>query len=182
MLPRVQQVMRQTKARIFRGDTRSEGKIVSLFEPSTEVIRKGKAAKPTEFGKLVCDSACNFGSVAKLVLRSGFLWCAEQTRAEQIELGAAVHLALYQLQFCVLSFGLSVRPWLGKSGLHCGPIIDDAGREGGQQCGLCIRNPALQISALAVLDYAMEPVHQISSGHEIRHGTLDDRSHARDRF
>ena len=53
MVPRVQQVMRQAKARIFRGDTRSEGKIVSLFEPSTEVIRKGKASKPTEFGKLV---------------------------------------------------------------------------------------------------------------------------------
>lgn len=53
MVPRVQQVMRQTKARIFRGDTRSTGKIVSIFEPSTEVIRKGKASKPTEFGKLV---------------------------------------------------------------------------------------------------------------------------------
>lgn len=53
MVPRVQQVMRQAKARIFRGDTRSEGKIVSIFEPSTEVIRKGKASKPTEFGKLV---------------------------------------------------------------------------------------------------------------------------------
>jgi IS5 family transposase len=45
--------MRQTKARIFQGDTRSENKIVSLFEPSTEVIRKGKASKPNEFGKLV---------------------------------------------------------------------------------------------------------------------------------
>jgi hypothetical protein len=53
MVPRLQQVMRQTKARIFLGDTRSENKIVSLFEPSTEVIRKGKASKPTEFGKLV---------------------------------------------------------------------------------------------------------------------------------
>jgi len=53
MVPRLQQVMRQTKARIFQGDTRSEGKIVSVFEPSTEVIRKGKASKPTEFGKLV---------------------------------------------------------------------------------------------------------------------------------
>ena len=53
MVPRVRQVMRQTKARIFRGDTRSEGKIVSIFEPSTEVIRKGKASRPTEFGKLV---------------------------------------------------------------------------------------------------------------------------------
>ena len=53
MVPRVQQVMRQAKARIFEGDTRSEGKIVSVFEPSAEVIRKGKAGKPTEFGKLV---------------------------------------------------------------------------------------------------------------------------------
>ena len=47
MVPRVQRVMRQTTARIFAGDTHAEGKIVSLFEPSTEVIRKGKAGKPT---------------------------------------------------------------------------------------------------------------------------------------
>jgi IS5 family transposase len=53
MLPLVQQVMRQTKARVFAGDTHAEGKIVSLFEPTTEVIRKGKAGKPTEFGKMV---------------------------------------------------------------------------------------------------------------------------------
>jgi IS5 family transposase len=53
MVPLVKQVMKQTRARIFRGDTRSEGKLLSLFEPSTEVIRKGKAAKPNEFGKMV---------------------------------------------------------------------------------------------------------------------------------
>ena len=53
MAPRVRQVMRQTRARIFRGNTRSEGKLLSLFEPSTEVIRKGKAGKPNEFGKMV---------------------------------------------------------------------------------------------------------------------------------
>jgi IS5 family transposase len=53
MVPLIRQVMKQTRARIFRGDTRSEGKIVSLFEPSTEIIRKGKASKPTEFGKMV---------------------------------------------------------------------------------------------------------------------------------
>ena len=29
------------------------GKILSVFETSTEVIRKGKASKPTEFGKMV---------------------------------------------------------------------------------------------------------------------------------
>src|SRR5580765_8704063 len=53
MIPRVRQVMKQTRARIFRGNTRSEGKLLSLFEPSTEVIRKGKAGKPNEFGKMV---------------------------------------------------------------------------------------------------------------------------------
>jgi transposase, IS5 family len=53
MVPLVQQVMRQTKARVVAGDTHAEGKIVSLFEPTTEVIRKGKAGKPTEFGKMV---------------------------------------------------------------------------------------------------------------------------------
>src|SRR5215472_7589389 len=52
-IPLLRQVMRQTKARIFGGDKHAENKLVSLFEPSTEVIRKGKAGKPTEFGKLV---------------------------------------------------------------------------------------------------------------------------------
>jgi IS5 family transposase len=53
MVPCVQQVMRQTKARVLAGDTHPEGRIVSLFEHTTEVIRKGKAGKPTEFGKMV---------------------------------------------------------------------------------------------------------------------------------
>ena len=33
--------------------THYPGKVLSLFEPETEAIRKGKASKPTEFGKLV---------------------------------------------------------------------------------------------------------------------------------
>jgi IS5 family transposase len=53
MLPLVRQVMRQTRERIFRGNTRAEGKLLSVFEPSTEIIRKGKAGKPNEFGKMV---------------------------------------------------------------------------------------------------------------------------------
>ena len=52
-VPRIQQVLRQARARILRGDTHAEGKLLSIFEPSTEVIRKGKAGKPNEFGKLV---------------------------------------------------------------------------------------------------------------------------------
>ena len=53
MKERTRQVMRQAKARIFDGDTKHPDKVVSVFEPHTEIIRKGKASKPTEFGKMV---------------------------------------------------------------------------------------------------------------------------------
>jgi transposase, IS5 family len=38
---------------VFRGITQYPHKIVSLFEPHTEIIRKGKASKPNEFGNMV---------------------------------------------------------------------------------------------------------------------------------
>jgi IS5 family transposase len=53
MIPRVQQVLRQTRERVLRGNTQADGKLLSIFETHTEVIRKGKAHKPNEFGKLV---------------------------------------------------------------------------------------------------------------------------------
>jgi transposase, IS5 family len=53
MVDTVKKVIHQSKARVFGGDTHVEGKILSVFETSTEVIRKGKASKPTEFGKMV---------------------------------------------------------------------------------------------------------------------------------
>jgi transposase-like protein DUF772 len=46
-------VLAQTQARVFAGNTHFPNKLLSLFEAATEAIRKGKAAKPTEFGKLV---------------------------------------------------------------------------------------------------------------------------------
>ncbi|HXZ43669.1 MAG TPA: ISNCY family transposase [archaeon] len=46
-------VLVQTRARVFEGNTHFPGRLLSLFETTTEAIRKGKAAKPTEFGKLV---------------------------------------------------------------------------------------------------------------------------------
>jgi IS5 family transposase len=53
MAGRMRQVVKQAKVRVFDGVTQMRGKIVSLFEPHSEIIRKGKASKPTEFGKLV---------------------------------------------------------------------------------------------------------------------------------
>jgi IS5 family transposase len=52
-LPLVEKGMTQTKERLWGGNNQVEGKVLSLFEPHTEVIRKGKAHKPNEFGRLV---------------------------------------------------------------------------------------------------------------------------------
>ena len=51
-LPLTEKVIRQTKDRVVLGKEAVE-KVLSLFEPHTEVIRKGKAHKPNEFGRLV---------------------------------------------------------------------------------------------------------------------------------
>lgn len=48
-----QRVLEQTKARVMEGNTHFKDKVLSLFEQHSEAIRKGKAAKPTEFGKMV---------------------------------------------------------------------------------------------------------------------------------
>jgi IS5 family transposase len=53
MQPLVTRVLAQTRARLLAGDTHVADKVLSVFEPHTEAIRKGKIAKPTEFGKLV---------------------------------------------------------------------------------------------------------------------------------
>lgn len=49
----VRRVLAQTRARVVNGNTHYPDKLVSIFEPHSDVIRKGKAAKPTEFGNVV---------------------------------------------------------------------------------------------------------------------------------
>jgi IS5 family transposase len=53
MRPLVQRVVDQTRARLLDGDTHVADKVLSIFEPHTETIRKGKISKPNEFGKLI---------------------------------------------------------------------------------------------------------------------------------
>ncbi len=52
-LPLVEKVVAQTKERVWGGNTHVADKVLSLFEPHTQVIRKGKAHKPNEFGRLL---------------------------------------------------------------------------------------------------------------------------------
>jgi transposase, IS5 family len=53
LTPLVERVIHQTRARLLGGDIHVPDKVLSIFEPHTEAIRKGKHVKPTEFGKLV---------------------------------------------------------------------------------------------------------------------------------
>jgi IS5 family transposase len=53
MRPLVRRVLTQARQRLLGGDTHVPDKVLSVFEPQTEAIRKGKLGKPTEFGKLV---------------------------------------------------------------------------------------------------------------------------------
>ena len=48
--PLVQRVVAQTRARLMGGDTHVPDKVLSVFEPHTTTIRKGKISKPNEFG------------------------------------------------------------------------------------------------------------------------------------
>lgn len=56
--PVVERVLAQARARVVGGDTHVPEKVLSICEPHTEAIRKGKIAKPTEFGKLVTIQEC----------------------------------------------------------------------------------------------------------------------------
>ena len=52
-VPLVEKVIAQTQERVWGGNTHVPDKVLSLFEPHTQVICKGKAHKPNEFGRLV---------------------------------------------------------------------------------------------------------------------------------
>jgi len=56
--PLVTRILDQTRARLLGGNIHVPDKVLSIFEPHTEAIRKGKIAKPTEFGKLVTIQEC----------------------------------------------------------------------------------------------------------------------------
>jgi len=68
MLPRAQQVVRQTRARVLRGVTNSKDKLISVFEPSAQILRRGKLHKPTEFGTLVKVQEAENGIVTDVAL------------------------------------------------------------------------------------------------------------------
>jgi IS5 family transposase len=70
-LPLVEKIIAQTRERLFKGNAHVVGKVLSLFEPHTQVIRKGKADKPTEFGRLVRIDEVENGIVSGYQVQEG---------------------------------------------------------------------------------------------------------------
>jgi IS5 family transposase len=96
-------VVAQTKARVFGGNTHYPDKVISIFEPHTEAIRKGKSAKPTEFGKLVKIQEAEGQfitdySVCQKRVPDGDLWVASLQRHKEL-FGRAPSLATADAAF-----------------------------------------------------------------------------------
>jgi len=71
-MPFVQQVRAQTQRRVLEGEAvPATDKVVSLFEPHTAVIRRGKLSTPTEFGSKVLLDEVDGGLVTRYVILGG---------------------------------------------------------------------------------------------------------------
>jgi len=69
--PLTERVVAQTKARVIDGNTHHTGKLLSIFETHTQVIRKGKPHKPAEFGRLVRFDEVENGIISNFEVNDG---------------------------------------------------------------------------------------------------------------
>ena len=89
-LPLVERVIAQTQGRVFEAQSHYPEKVLSLFEPHSVVIRKGKPHKPNEFGRLVRIDEVENGIVSGYEVAAG-------NRADQQQWAPALehHIALF---------------------------------------------------------------------------------------
>lgn len=72
VVPLIEQVIDQTGRRVFEGQSvPAAQKLVSLFEPHTRIIRRGKARQPTEFGRMVWLDEVDGGIVSRYQILAG---------------------------------------------------------------------------------------------------------------
>lgn len=68
----VEQVIEQTNRRVIQGESvPASEKIVSLFEPHSAIIRKGKISQPTEFGRCVWLDEVEGGLITRYEVLKG---------------------------------------------------------------------------------------------------------------
>jgi transposase, IS5 family len=70
--PLVQQVMAQAERRVLQGETvPASAKLVSLFEPHTAIVRRGKAHLPAEFGRKIVLDEVDGGLITRYAVMAG---------------------------------------------------------------------------------------------------------------
>jgi len=71
-IPRAEQVIQQTIRRVFQDEkVPADEKIVSIFEPHTAIISRGKAGKPVEYGRKVWLDEVEGGIVTRWEVLEG---------------------------------------------------------------------------------------------------------------
>lgn len=72
LIPRVEQVIAQTTRRVIHGESvPADDKLVSLAEPHTAIIRKGKTGHPVEFGRVVWLDEVEGGIISRYEVLPG---------------------------------------------------------------------------------------------------------------
>jgi IS5 family transposase len=70
--PLVQQVIAQAERRVLQGESvPASAKLVSLFEPHTAIVRRGKAHLPAEFGRKIMLDEVDGGLVTRYAVLAG---------------------------------------------------------------------------------------------------------------
>lgn len=71
-MPRIEQIIQQTQQRVLEGQSvPASDKLVSLFEPHTDIIRRQKLHKPTEFGHKIWLDEVESGIVSDYRILEG---------------------------------------------------------------------------------------------------------------
>lgn len=88
IIPQVEQIITQTTRRIVYGESvPATDKVVSLFEPHTAIIRKGKTGHPVEFGRVVWLDEVEGGMIRRYAVLDG-----NPNDADQVPLSLDHHL------------------------------------------------------------------------------------------
>jgi transposase, IS5 family len=120
LLPLVEQALDQTRRRVFQGEQlRAEEKLLSLFEPHSAVIRRGKASKAVEFGRKVWLDEVEGGLVTRYEILPGNAGDALQMKPS--------------LQHHLRLFGKPPKLLAGDRGVHSEANERYARRKGVQQ-------------------------------------------------
>jgi IS5 family transposase len=122
-LPLVKQVITQTRRRVLAGEAvPAKEKLVSLFEPHTCIIRRGKADRPTEFGRKVWLDEVDGGIIRRYQVLAG-----NPADAHQVEPSLAHHQRL---------FGQPPQLFTGDRGTHSARNEEAAQKAGVKQVAL----------------------------------------------